>query len=110
MRRIQSALAAVRPPVDKPIDVDEVIATHEALKAATNLRDIGIGSLCWWRVKATCSRHGILVRYEETVGGPPAFATLACLPCSKEGLKRSCPVEELEIVVGKQLPIVGENI
>ena len=112
MHRIQSALAAVRPPVAdpvKPIDVDDVLAVHELLEKSHNLRDLGVGTLCWWRVKATCSKHGILVRYEETTGGPPAWASLACMPCSKEGVRRSCPIEELEIVVGKQVPIVGMN-
>jgi hypothetical protein len=104
--------AHVRPVVadnPKPIDVDDVITAHEALKVAGNLRDLGMGGLMWWRVAATCSRHGLIVRYEETTGGPPELTSLHCIPCKREGLTRSCLVDQLEVIVGREPPLLGET-
>ena len=88
------------------ITEEDVIEAYNLLEKSSTLHDLGIGSLTWWRCAATCSRHGLIIRYEETVGGPPSHVNLSCLACAKEGVKRSCPIEELNIVVGRQLPIV----
>jgi hypothetical protein len=104
--------AHVRPLVtepQKPLDVDDVLDAHNRLEQVQNLRDLGVGGLMWWRVAATCSRHGLIVRYEETTGGPPDLPSLSCVSCRREGVSRSCLVDQLEIVVGRELPLVGEN-
>lgn len=101
--------ALVRPRVADPLDIDDVLDAHKWLEESSNLRDLGIGSLTWWRMGATCGRHGRLSRYEETTGGPPLFTTVLCHLCKKEGLTRPCLVDELDIVVGKQAPILGKN-
>lgn len=100
--------APVRPVVAEPLDVDDVIAAHELLKTASNLRDLGMGGLMWWRIAATCSRHGLIVKYEETVGGPPDHPNLTCISCRREGITRYCLVEDLQVVVGREPPLIGD--
>jgi hypothetical protein len=93
---------------NKPLDLDDVLDAHNRLKGDDlNLRDLGIGRLTWWRMASTCARHGRISRYEETTGGPPPYTTVTCHLCKTEGLTRPCLIDQLEVIVGEQPPIVG---
>lgn len=87
-----------------PITTDDVWGVFTLLENATTLEDLGIQGLRWWKIAATCSSHGRLIRYEETAGDPPRYTGMSCLACQREGVSRICPVEDLDVIVGRKTP------